>query len=191
MAAEEPVSRNEWLALVAILLLALVLRVIGLNAQLWYDEILTLTDFVRKPYGELVGDFSSLNNHMFYSLQARASILAFGESAWALRLPALLYGMASLVVLWLIGREAAGRRAALLAVLLLAISYHHVWFTQNARGYTALLFWTSLATLLLARFASSTRALPPSGPSAFLPMAWATSPQPPKVARSGPAITRC
>ena len=151
MVAEEPVSRNEWLALAAILLLALVLRVIGLNAQLWYDEILTLTDFVRKPYGELVGDFSSLNNHMFYSLQARASMLVFGESAWALRLPAMLYGVASLVVLWLIGREAAGRRAALLAVLLLAISYHHVWFSQNARGYTALLFWTSLATLLLAR----------------------------------------
>ncbi len=112
MAAEEPVSRHEWLALAAILLLALVLRVIGLNAQLWYDEILTLTDFVRKPYGELVGDFSSLNNHMFYSLQARASILAFGESAWALRLPAMLYGVASLVVLWRMGREAAGRRAA-------------------------------------------------------------------------------
>ncbi|MGL4542485.1 MAG: glycosyltransferase family 39 protein [Polymorphobacter sp.] len=149
--AAEPVSRSEWLALAAILLLALVLRIIGLDAGLWYDEILTLTGFVRQPYGDLVGDFSSLNNHMLYSLQARASILAFGESAWALRLPAVLYGVASLVVLWLIGRQAAGRRAALLAVLLLAISYHHVWFSQNARGYTALLFWTSLATLLLAR----------------------------------------
>lgn len=151
MAAETPVSGREWLALAAILLLALALRVIGLNAPLWYDEILTLTDFVRQPYGTLIGDFSSLNNHMAYSLQARAAILIFGESPWALRLPALLYGMASLVVLWRIGRIAAGPRAALLAVLLLALSYHHVWFTQNARGYTALLFWTSLATLLLAR----------------------------------------
>jgi uncharacterized membrane protein len=147
----EPVSRSEWLALAAILLLALGLRFYGLEAGLWYDEILTLTDFVRQPFGELIGDFSSLNNHMLYSLQARASVLAFGESVWALRLPAVLYGVASLVVLWLIGREAAGRRAALLAVLLLALSYHHVWFSQNARGYTALLFWTSLATLLLAR----------------------------------------
>jgi hypothetical protein len=33
----------------------------------------------------------------------------------------------------------------------MAISYHHVWFSQNARGYTGLLFWTSLATLLLIK----------------------------------------
>jgi hypothetical protein len=33
-------------------------------------------------------------------------------------------------------------------LLLLAVSYHHVWFSQNARGYTMLLFWTTLSTAL-------------------------------------------
>lgn len=149
--ADEPILRREWIALAVILVLALVLRVIGLNAGLWYDEILTLTDFIREPIGKLLGDFSSLNNHMFYSLQAKAAVALFGESPWALRLPAMLFGLGSIVTLWLLGRMAAGRNAALLAALLLAISYHHVWFSQNARGYTGLLFWTSLATLLLAR----------------------------------------
>lgn len=148
---DEAVSPREWLALAVILILALVLRVIGLNAGLWYDEILTLTDFIREPLGKLLTDFSSLNNHMFYSLQAKASVALFGESPWALRLPAMLFGLGSIVTLWLLGRMAAGRRVALLAALLLAVSYHHVWFSQNARGYTGLLFWTSLATLLLAR----------------------------------------
>lgn len=143
------IERREGLALGAILILAAVVRIIGLDAGLWYDEVFTLTHYVRAPLGQMLTDFSSLNNHMFYSLQAKASVAILGESAWALRLPALLFGMMSLVVLWALGRQSVGRVPTLFALLLLSISYHHVWFSQNARGYTGILFWTSLATLLL------------------------------------------
>ncbi len=136
-------------AVAALLALALILRIVGLNASLWYDEVSTLTHFVRRPWGELLTDFSSLNNHMFYSLQAKVAVELFGESAWALRLPALLMGMASLILVWWLARQEIGRGAALLTLLLLALSYHHVWFTQNARGYTGLLTWTTAATILL------------------------------------------
>lgn len=142
-------QRWEAGAVAALLALALVLRIVGLNASLWYDEVSTLTEFVRLPWGQLVGDFSSLNNHMFYSLQAKAAVELFGESAWALRLPALLMGMGSLVLIWWLARTEVGRGAALVTLLLLALSYHHVWFTQNARGYTGLLTWTTAATILL------------------------------------------
>jgi mannosyltransferase len=142
-------ERWELWSLLAILALALVLRAVGLNGPLWYDEIFTLTHFIRAPIGQLVTDFSSLNNHMFYSLQAKAASALFGESPWSVRVPAVLFGLASLVCIWRLGREAAGRFPALLATLLLAVSYHHVWFSQNARGYTGILFWTSAATLLL------------------------------------------
>lgn len=142
-------ERWEAVAVAGLLLLALVLRIVGLNASLWYDEVSTLVHFVRLPWAELATDFSSLNNHMFYSLQAKAAVELFGESAWALRLPALLMGMASLVLVWWLARAEIGRGAALLTLLLLALSYHHVWFTQNARGYTGLLTWTTAATILL------------------------------------------
>lgn len=145
------VERWEGWTLVAILVLAAIMRIVGLDAGLWYDEIFTLTHYVRAPLGQVLSDFSSLNNHMFYSLQAKASVALLGESAWALRLPAVLFGLASLVVLWAIAREPAGRVPTLFALLLLAISYHHVWFSQNARGYTGILFWTSLATLFLIK----------------------------------------
>ncbi|MBK9588371.1 MAG: glycosyltransferase family 39 protein [Sphingomonadales bacterium] len=143
------IGRWERWALAAILVLAAVVRIVGLDVGLWYDEIFTLTHYVRAPLGQVLTDFSSLNNHMFYSLQAKASVALLGESAWALRLPAMLFGLASLAVLWAIAREPAGRVPTLFALLLLAISYHHVWFSQNARGYTGILFWTSLATLFL------------------------------------------
>lgn len=143
------VERWEAWSLAAIFIVAIGVRILGLDAGLWYDEVFTLTHYVRAPLDQLIVDFSSLNNHMLYSLQAKASVALFGESAWVLRLPAMLFGLGSLLVIWALGRAAAGRRAALFAVLLTAISYHHVWFSQNARGYTGILFWTSFATLLL------------------------------------------
>src|SRR5262245_41137163 len=33
-----------------------------------------------------------------------------------------------------------------MAALLMAVSYHHVWFSQNARGYTELMFWSLIGT---------------------------------------------
>ena len=141
-----PPTRGEMLELATVLAVALAARVLRLDASLWYDEVFTLTHFVRLPWNELLRSFSSLNNHMLYSLEAKAAVRVLGESAWALRLPAVLFGLGSIVVAWQMARAAAGRDAALLAALLLALSYHHVWFSQNARGYTELLFWTALAT---------------------------------------------
>ena len=144
------VSSFEWIALAGVLLVAAAARFYRLDSSLWYDEIDTLLNFVRLPTGELIHALKA-NNHMFYSLQAQASIGLFSESAWSLRLPAVLFGLASLVAVWALARRAIGRVEALLVAFLLAISYHHVWFSQDARGYTGLLFWTSCATLLFAR----------------------------------------
>lgn len=148
---EAPIGGLEWIALGGILLIAAAARFYRLDASLWYDEIDTLVNFVRLPTRELIATFDSTNNHMFYSLQAQAAIALFSENAWALRLPAVVFGVASLVAVWALARYAVGRVQALVTVFLLAISYHHVWFSQNARGYTGLLFWAACATLLFAR----------------------------------------
>jgi mannosyltransferase len=143
------ISTLEWIALAGVLLVAVAARFYRLDTSLWYDEIETL-DFVRRPTHELIRSLQS-NNHMFYSLQAQAVIALFSESAWSLRLPAALFGLASLVAAWTLARRAVRRVEALVVTFLLAISYDHAWFSQNARGYTGLLFWTILATLLFAR----------------------------------------
>lgn len=137
--------------IVPILLLAAGLRIAGLNGGLWYDEIDTLVRYVRLPSWELISSYDSLNNHMFFSLQAKLSVGLFGESPWALRLPAMLMGLASIWALWRLAREVVGPETALLAALLMTVSYHHVWFSQNARGYTGMLFFALLATQLLIR----------------------------------------
>jgi hypothetical protein len=134
--------------LLTVLGAAFLLRLIGLNMCLWYDEVVTLTEFVRLPLAELVRNYADQNQHPLFSLAARGTVLLCGESPWALRLPAVLFGVASLWALYRFAQRFAPWPEPLLAMLLLAVAYHHVWFSQNARGYTALLFWSLLGSEL-------------------------------------------
>jgi uncharacterized membrane protein len=148
-------GREDWLWLGAIVALAAVLRLYKLDAGLWYDEIDTLVHHTRMSATELLTTYPSLNHHVLFTLQAKGAIALFGETAWALRLPAFVFGVASIVAFWLVARDVVSRWEVRLATLLLAVSYHHVWFSQNARGYTGMLFWGLLATFLLVRGAHS------------------------------------
>ena len=145
--------------LLAFVAAAFVLRLPGhLNSGLWFDEIWLLRDSVRVPLATLLTRFESDNNHPLYSLAAWLSTHALGEAAWSLRLPAVLFGVASIGMMWRFADRVAPRSEALLATTLLTVSYHHVWFSQNARGYTMLLFWTLAAThFLVASYESGHR----------------------------------
>jgi mannosyltransferase len=142
------VSRRERLAIGVLTAAGVLVRLPGLNSGLWYDEFVTLVEFVRLPFARLIATFPVNNNHPLYSLLAHASAVQFGESPWSLRLPALVFGVLSIPMLYRLALDLTTRTEAMLAAVVLTFSYHHVWFSQNARGYTALLFWTLLATWL-------------------------------------------
>ncbi len=140
--------RGEALALTIVLATALGLRLYHLGDGLWFDEIQTLVDYVRLPLAQLLTTYDSQNQHMLYSVLARLSVLTFGESAWALRLPAALLGVGGIAAVYAFGRRIADGREALFAAALLAVSYQDVWFSQNARGYTGLLLGTLASSAL-------------------------------------------
>lgn len=142
---EETTRRELWI-LGGILAAGIAIRLHQLGTGLWYDEIETLVRYARLPVGQIVTTFDSQNQHLFYSVLSSISIGLFGETGWALRLPAAIFGVLSLWAVWWFARRVTGNREALMGVALLTFSYHHVWFSQNARGYTALLFWTLMGT---------------------------------------------
>jgi mannosyltransferase len=150
-AGEPQETRAPWGALALLMALAAVLRGIALNQQLWYDEITTLLDFVRTPMAHIVTTYTSQNQHMFYSVLARVAVVLFGDAPWTLRLPAVVFGVLTVPALYFCARLLATKREALLACALLTVSYHHVWFSQNARGYTGLAFFTLVTTYFFIR----------------------------------------
>jgi mannosyltransferase len=138
-------------AVALLVLVAAALRLHALGDGLWLDEIATLVNYVQTPLGHTISTFRDTNQHAFYSLSAKATTSLFGFDAWALRLPAALYGVASVAALYWFARPIVGSVEALASSALLTFSYHHVWFSQDARGYTALLLCTLLSTGIYLR----------------------------------------
>jgi hypothetical protein len=149
---ERTLRRTDVIFLGILMIVAAGLRGYRLDSPLWYDEIVTLLDSVRLPLGRILTHFPGNNDHPLYSVLGRMSVVAFGEAPWTLRLPAVVLGIACVPMLYLLGVAASVRREAAAASLILTVSYHHIWFSQNARGYTALLFCALLSTYVLLRW---------------------------------------
>ncbi len=143
---DAPAARR-WLFFIT--LVALALRVYGIGADLWTDELMTIDQTVPMSFAEIIGSYQSSNNHLLMSLIIKASVMAFGMHEWAVRLGGAAFGVASVPALYRVARLALSRRSSLGAALLLAVSYHHVFFSQNARGYVAYVFFALLATRAL------------------------------------------
>jgi mannosyltransferase len=144
-------KQRSTLLLCIILAIAAFLRFYRLNEGLWFDEILTAVRYVRLPFSKLIFTFDSENQHFLYSIMAHASVTLFGEHSWALRLPAALFGIGAIWLLYIFGCAVTTRLESLIASALLSVSYFHIWFSQNARGYTGLQFWTLASGFLLIR----------------------------------------
>lgn len=82
---------------------------------------------------------SYLINHLFLQVQ---------DSDFFLRLPSALFGIGSLPLCYILAKRLAPS-AAVYAVLAFALSPLHIWYSQEARMYTQLVFFSLLSTLCL------------------------------------------
>jgi mannosyltransferase len=150
-ADETGTTRWRWV-LAFLVVLAAALRLHGLGSQLWLDEMDAVLESIRRPAADIVTRWPATTSHVLYDLCSHASVRALGETALAVRLPAALFGVGGVIALLLFTEPVLGRRVAAVAAALMAVSYHHVFYSQNARGYTALLFFALLASRGLLRF---------------------------------------
>jgi hypothetical protein len=150
--APEDLSRSSALiALAIVTLVALLLRTYHLGSDLWLDEITPIVDYGHMPFVQVIGSYLRTNNHLLNTLLIKLMIGLFGEREWAVRLPAMLFGVATVPALYWLARLALSRWASVAAAAVLAVSYHHILFSQNARGYSAYVFFAVLTAGLLIR----------------------------------------
>jgi mannosyltransferase len=91
------------------------------------------------------------------SLLARASVALLGEHDWTVRLPAVIFGIATVPAMYWLARPIMRPWQSLAVAFLTAVSYHHIWFSQNARGYSGYLLFSVLATGALWRLVERPR----------------------------------
>jgi mannosyltransferase len=144
---------GPWWPLLAILLLAAVLRLSTLGLQsFWYDEAFTPVHVLRAGLGATLHNVVHTENTppLWYVLEWGFSRV-LGTGVVALRLLSALAGIATVAVAWAIGRELAGRRAAIVTATLVAVNPLFVWYSQEARAYALFVFTASLALLCFLR----------------------------------------
>ena len=151
-------ERQGWKWVAVVTVLGLVLRSINLNGGLWVDEMYSLVESFRIPFAEALTSFPGDTHHPFYAVVTNLLIDVFGDANWVIRLPAMLAGVATIPLVYRLGVRFVAPIEALAASLLLACSYHHVWFSQNARGYTIIAMLTVLTTDLLLEIIEKGRA---------------------------------
>lgn len=144
---------RERVQVAAVVVVALAVRVHRIAAEsYWYDE-LTFLRWTRYGPVELVMTFWSgvETNPPLYNLIVNAWHAVFGPSAASIRMVSVLFGVAAVVVLYLLGRELYGHRAGLASALVMAVAGYQVRFSQEARMYTMLLFGAVLSYYCLVR----------------------------------------
>jgi mannosyltransferase len=143
-----------WWPLAALTLLAAVLRFATLAQQsFWYDEAFTPVHVLRAGLDATLRGVARTENTppLWYVLEwGLARALGTGEVA--LRLLSAFAGVATVPVVWAIGRELSGRRAtAIAAAALVAVNPLFIWYSQEARAYGLFVLTAALALLCFLR----------------------------------------
>lgn len=133
-----------------ILLLALILRLINLNQSLWLDEAvqaITAQKSFSYIFEELRGDFHPPLYHILMHFWVRV----FGSSEISLRMPSVLCGVGTILVVWEIGKLSRLSYLRKVAALFLATAPYHIYYSQEARMYSMGAFLTSLSMFYFLR----------------------------------------
>lgn len=142
---------------IAIFLAALIIRMISLDSRgLEYDEVWTLFGYLNKDYSLIFGDIETPNNHVLNTLLIKWTTAILGDSNTAIRLPALLAGIVTIVcttaVSWMLFRT---KIAILSALFMSSFNAALIHFSDTARGYsiqTALFALLIFAIIRLERY---------------------------------------
>jgi hypothetical protein len=145
-------SEGRWAwGIATITLLALLLRLYRLNGQsFWVDEVVTWHG-AHLPITKLlaVRSYYGMAHSLYYAIMH--GVVLVSDSELALRLPSALFGALSVPLLYAIGARWFDRGTGVAASILLTFSPLHLYYSQEARPYAAVLFFILLAMVCLDR----------------------------------------
>lgn len=133
-------------ALLAILLLALWLRLYHLDNSMWGDEIYTILDATPS--------ISSIIENRPYPVAYVLThfILSITDSETVIRLFFISIGICSLVAVYFLGKTAKNERTGLFLALLLALSTTHIQISHDIRFYGLVMLFGVLGLLFLLKY---------------------------------------
>ena len=146
------ISQRPWFSYALLFLitsLAAAFRFYKLGVwSFWIDELFTI-DHATAHFSTqqlILDNIPHVRNWVPVSVISAAQVLrVLGVNEWSARLTSVLMGTLSIPILYFPTRRIFGDRVGLIASLLMAVSPWHIFSSQNARFYTSLLLFYSLA----------------------------------------------
>ncbi len=135
----------------AVIGVAVLLRLVGLDAfGLWNDEIMSVM-VARRPLGEVLARLMADVHPPLYFLvlSAWGKLTGFGDGM--VRLPSAVFGISAIgAFVWLV-RAILPIRVGRVATILFALSSLQIYYSHEARPYSLLVLWTVLSMALFVR----------------------------------------
>jgi 4-amino-4-deoxy-L-arabinose transferase-like glycosyltransferase len=140
-------------ALAGLTALGIAIRFATLGVQSYHhDEVITVARVLPGSFGHMLNEVRlSESNPPLYYVLAWGWAKAFGSGEVAMRSLTALFGAATVPVAYAIGRELASRRAGLITAALVAVNPMLIWYSQEARSYSLLVFFAALSLLFFIR----------------------------------------
>jgi mannosyltransferase len=134
----------------AITLLALAVRLAGLDESVFGDELFTYEIASRPGFGDMLDGVSGpleISPPLYFVFAWLAAKVG-DPQAW-IRVPALVAGVATIPAAYALGVRTVGRTAALVGAVLLALSPFAVFYSTEARAYSLATLFVVLSALAL------------------------------------------
>lgn len=135
-----------------ILIISVLLRIIKLDQSLWWDEAINVVNATNLSFLDFVtrypiGDFHPPG----YFILLWVWIHFFGFSEIVVRIPSVAFGVATVWLVYLLGKELFNKKIATLASLFMALAPLHVYYSQEARMYSLATFAVILSFYFLLK----------------------------------------
>ena len=133
----DKLQENKWLVL--ILLVAVILRVYKIDFQsLWMDEIYTLNvASSNHSFSTIISEVNLRESFPYlYFFIMNTMFTLFGDTSIVARIPSVIFGVATVWMMYKLGKEAYSKNVGLIAALLITFNEYAIFHSQDARAYS-------------------------------------------------------
>ncbi len=140
------------------------LRIILIGTKgMWLDETFSVW-LANQSVGDMLQWVVKIDQHppLFYLL-LHYWVALNGDMPYSVRLLSAIFGAGTIPIIYLIGKRISGSVVGVAAAVFLAFSPFNVYYAQEARMYTFLMFNAAMAIYALVRLLTDSRSVRPIG----------------------------
>ena len=151
-------SNKEFKVILGLIIFAAAFRIPTFGSPLIEDEAISFNRYIDVPWQKLILGYQDTNQHTLFLLISKFFIWIFGETEIVYRFPSLLFGVLSIPLIYRLGMTMKFPwSSALLSSILMALSWPHLKYSMEGRGYGITIFLVLLVIYSAIQFLNNSR----------------------------------